>query len=291
MQAHLCAAATMVWQDYTFLEKWIDHYGAAFSKTNLYVILHGLDEHAKDIASGCNVIEVPRYFDANFEKNRWRALSGYGTFLLQFYKAVIIGDCDEYVVPTQDLGKDLQSYILNDLLGPYTAPMGFNVFHDTDAPAPIDWHRPILQQAENLCSSASFTKPCILKRPVQLGYGGHGLIDTTFDISSKLMLLHLKYVDPAVWQPKMRKLVHQTKSFDTDDKNPVGIHWMKMGANYAFLERMRTAKVTQAADPLRQTHRILESMDFIVEDGVTKLRQLKGLARQFRVPDHLKHAL
>ena len=68
MQAHLCAAATMVWQDYTFLEKWIDHYGAAFSKTNLYVILHGLDEHAKDIASGCNVIEVPRYFDANFEK-------------------------------------------------------------------------------------------------------------------------------------------------------------------------------------------------------------------------------
>ena len=128
--------------------------------------------------------------------------------------------------------------------------MGFNVFHDTDAPAPIDWHKPILQQAENLCSSASFPKPCILKRPVQLGYGGHGLIDTTFDISSKLMLLNLKYVDPAVWQPKMRKLVHQTKSFDTDDKNPVGIHWIKMGANYAFLERMRTAKVTQAADPL-----------------------------------------
>ena len=39
MQAHLCAAATMVWQDYTFLEKWIDHYGAAFSKTNFYVII------------------------------------------------------------------------------------------------------------------------------------------------------------------------------------------------------------------------------------------------------------
>jgi len=32
MQAHLCAAATMVWQDYTFLEKWIDYYGAGFQK-------------------------------------------------------------------------------------------------------------------------------------------------------------------------------------------------------------------------------------------------------------------
>lgn len=141
MQAHLCAAATMVWQDYTFLEKWIDHYGAAFSKTNLYVILHGLDEHAKDIASGCNVIEVPRYFDANFEKNCWRALSGYGTFLLQFYKAVIIGDCDEYVVPTQDLGKDLQSYILNDLPGP------------------------ILRQWDLMC----FTTP--MRRPQSIGIG------------------------------------------------------------------------------------------------------------------------
>ena len=189
------AFITMVWRDYWLLERWIAHNARLVPLRQLYIINHGGDPEVDRIASGCNVIHLPRdEVTIDLTERRWALLSAQTNGLLAFYDRVICTDVDEFLVYLGDKPDLLAHLAAKPVTGDALAPMGLNLMPVAaqgaaeDAPLLVRWPHALL--------SAKYTKPCIAAQRVQYTTGGHGLKRGTFEVDPEVALLHLHYVTP-----------------------------------------------------------------------------------------------
>lgn len=189
------AFVTMVWRDYWLLEHWIAHNAKIVPLRQLYVINHGGDPEVDRIASGCNVIYIPRNeVTIDLTERRWALLSAQTNGLLAFYDRVICTDVDEFLVHVGKVG-DLGAHLANKAVaGDALAPVGLNIMPVEADQAIAD--APLLARWPHALVSAKYTKPCIAAKRVQYTTGGHGLRRGRFEIDPDIVLLHLHYVTP-----------------------------------------------------------------------------------------------
>lgn len=189
------AFVTMVWRDYWLLERWIAHNALLVPLRQLYVINHGGDPEVDRIASGCNVIHLPRdEVTIDLTERRWALLSAQTNGLLAFYDRVICTDVDEFLVYLGDKPDLLTHLSSRPMKGDALAPMGLNLM--PVAAEDASEADPLLRRWPHALLSAKYTKPCIVSQRVQYTTGGHGLKRGTFEIDPEVALLHLHYITP-----------------------------------------------------------------------------------------------
>ncbi len=185
------AAVTMVWNDAFFLRKWVSYYGTLLGARNLYVISHGENPYIRDIPGDFNVIQVPRDpSDPYFDRRRWALMSHVTSGLTRYHRAVLCLDVDEIILPAAP-GKALVDVIERlepDV--PFAVP-GFEVFpRDEDVP---DTGR-LGDIAGEAAYSVFYSKAVIAQKDIEFYPGGHGVMHEPFQLTTDLMLMHLKYL-------------------------------------------------------------------------------------------------
>jgi hypothetical protein len=233
------AFLTMVWRDYWLLEKWVAHNAALVPRRQLYVVNHGDDPEVDRIASGCNVIHVPRDgVTLDLTRRRWDLLGGIANGLLAFFDRVVCTDVDELLVyagPKPSLTRHLaEAEVDADAL----SPVGLNLIPTPEDPEGADL--PVLARHPHALLSAKYTKPCIAARPVTYTVGGHGLVRGSFRIDPEIVLVHLHYVTPdyAERMSDRQRIVADSKAYNREAATPLempGRHWI----NWAKPEMIR----------------------------------------------------
>lgn len=192
------AATTMVFRSPALLGKWIDHYGAQLGRANLFIIAHGPCADHAAIAEGCNLITIPRRFDARIDVDKAAILSHQCALLLSAYDGVICGDVDELVAVDPALGLGLADYVAALPKDAIVAPVGLNVMPHSryfERPPPrVDLAAPLLAQCNRMSLASHFSKPAVLKAPARFAAGQHTLGEGTFTLDDNLALFHLKYL-------------------------------------------------------------------------------------------------
>jgi hypothetical protein len=194
----LVAALTMVYRSPLLLQKWVDHYGSALGRENLFIISHGPCPEHEGIVAGCNYVVVPRAFSDEIDATKAALLSGFAKSLLCVYAAVVCGDTDELIVVDPVKGVGLRDYVLGLPPDSVVAPIGFNIIpsdaYYADNAARADLNAPLLRQVNRAMFAPLFCKPSVMKRPVTLSTGQHGVIGDRFTMDAGLVLFHLKYL-------------------------------------------------------------------------------------------------
>lgn len=188
------AFVTMVWRDYWLLEKWVSHNEQYVPRRQMYVVNHGGDARVDAIASGCNVIHLPRdKVFLNLTESRWNMLSDLTSGLLNFYDRIICTDVDELIVHI-GAAAGLQQHLEQSDPEVALAPMGMQLVPlDEDC---LDPAVPVLQRMPDALLSARYTKPCIVAKSPRFTIGGHGLYGESFQVDPDLLLFHLNLATP-----------------------------------------------------------------------------------------------
>jgi hypothetical protein len=238
-----CGAITMAYQDYFFLQRWVDYYGAQFGRQHLYILSHGGDaEHAR-IGAGCNVISVPRDPTLfRLERRRWSLLSQFASGMLRYYNWIFVGDVDEVVLVDPDAAPDLISYMRRYEgagVPKSLCPFGIELIHNPELETdPIVEGAPILSRRRNFRANANYSKPCVIRRDVGFTIGGHANNHLPRVLDPHLYLLHLRFFDYEITCARLegRKKLREVM---TGDKDPsaVGHAWGKDLENFQALAR------------------------------------------------------
>lgn len=117
----------MVYQDYWALAQWIMHYSKQVGIENLYVVVHGPDAKANEIAKGANIWTIPRDTLEGFDKRRNKMLNDFQSGLLRFYDWVIRTDADELICVDPDMHGSLAA-LLGKVKDTAVFSIGLNVF-------------------------------------------------------------------------------------------------------------------------------------------------------------------
>jgi hypothetical protein len=143
-------AITFVYQDYAFLQRWVDYYGGQFGREHLYVFSHGGDPEHDRIAEGCTVSTVPRDPTLRrLDRIRWGFLTDVTNGLLRYYNWLFVGDVDEVVLLDPAIGTSLTDYLQRYEKDPSAqkqpaipkslSPFGIELIHNPAVePDPID---------------------------------------------------------------------------------------------------------------------------------------------------------
>src|SRR5580704_8885346 len=103
------AALTFVFNEAINLPIWIKYYGKNFGERNLFVVDRESTDGSTDNLGEVNKIIIPR--DAFDDKKKADFLSSMQNALLNYYEAVVCGDCDELVVPNIGVYENLADYV------------------------------------------------------------------------------------------------------------------------------------------------------------------------------------
>lgn len=191
------AAVTMVWNDNWFLSRWLAYFGPRLGRENLFVITHGHDATAANLATGCNVLSVPRdEITVDFDIIRWKFLSQFTSSLTHFYHSVLCLDVDELVLPTSS------ERSLADLLSclPRStswAMAGFELFPTAPGTESYANGEGIALQSRTALFSPFYSKSCIATGPLDFYPGAHGAGPDKPSLTSDLALMHLRFVSGA----------------------------------------------------------------------------------------------
>lgn len=192
------AAITMLRNDNLFLRKWVEYYGAALGRENLFVYFDGLDQSVPDFCSGVNV-QLVEHIEGNVrqgDKGRIDFLSSKASELFSSYDIVIGTDVDEFLVVDPALGLSLPEFLssvktrLNSVSG-----LGIDVGQKLGEEDVIDWERPLLSQRSYAKLSTRYSKTNTILRPVAWGSGFHHTRKGNFKIVKNLYLFHFGCVD------------------------------------------------------------------------------------------------
>lgn len=191
------AFVTMVYDDAFFLDIWVKYYSRFTERRNLYVITHGPQDYAHDIAAGCNVVEMhrrPAY--RAMDSDRFHMVGHFCSGLTYMFDTVVYNDVDELVVLDPDAGTDLVGHI--EAVHPkikVISPLGLEIIHRVDLESDFDPSRAMLAQRKFVRVNSWYCKPCITRVPLVWGPDGHGAAHDTYTLSDDLYLFHLKWFD------------------------------------------------------------------------------------------------
>ncbi len=219
-RARRVAALTMAYDSPVLLDKWVRHYGDLLGRENLFILSHGISSAQQEVAAGCNYLTVPRDSINDIGEVKAVLLSNMSATLLGAYQAVVCGDVDELIVLDPGLSAgSFSDYILELPDDSVVAPLGFDVipeagYFDGDQRSTIA--EPLLRQVNRAIFDWEFCKPSILKRPVRLSIGQHGVIGGRFSLDTNLVLIHLKFLalNPPTFYGNISKEVAEVAKVD-----------------------------------------------------------------------------
>ncbi|QIO98807.1 glycosyltransferase family 2 protein [Bradyrhizobium symbiodeficiens] len=184
------AAITMVWNEALFLPLWLAYYGRQLGHENLYVIDNDSDDGTTRNMEPSSRL---RYVRSEFDDNeRAQFVSRFANLLRQNYDAVIITDCDEFLIPDPLFCNSLRDYVAMTP-GDALASIGLNVHHIVGLEGPLNASRPIFEQRRHVQFVSPMCKPSITRKTAEYGPGFHYCsLKPTF---GPLFNFHLRWVD------------------------------------------------------------------------------------------------
>ncbi len=244
-----CGAMTMVYKDYFFLQRWVDHYGKQFGRQHLYVLSHGGDPEHTRIAEGANIIRIPRDPSMwRMERRRWSINSQFSAGMLRYYNWFIVGDVDEVVIVDPDVAPNIGTYLAR-YDDPRTAPksicpFGIELVHNPEEePEPLADDATILSRRRVFRANANYAKPCVLRAETGFSVGGHANTHQPRILDPHLYLIHLRFFDHAMVTERLagRKEMRSIMAGDRplDD---VGKAW---GKDLETFQRLSTGRAVR----------------------------------------------
>jgi hypothetical protein len=184
------AAITMVWNEALFLPLWLEYYGRQLGRDNLFVIDNDSDDGTTSNLYPSSRIRYERtQFD---DVERAKFVSNFANFIRRNYDAVIVADCDEFLVPDPSIYTSLGDYVARTP-GDALASIGLNVHHVLGLEAALDSRKPIFSQRRHVQFVSPMCKPLITRTEVNYGPGFHNCsLTPSF---GKLYNFHLRWAD------------------------------------------------------------------------------------------------
>lgn len=245
----IAAAITMVRDDDFFLERWVGYYGEMFGRENCTVINHGNQPAVNEIARGCNVLAIPDNPE-RFDQKRWRLFNGLANGLRGYYKYVVVGDVDEFVVVDPALGMDLLGFLKKAPWRKIFTPLGLEVLHRTSVEdAPVTG--PILGPRRHVRVNFHYAKPCVTGAPGEISRGGHFAKFDKLFAPEALYLFHMKYCDVAQYSGVMdRRNDSVAKAGIEKGETGIGGHWFPdaRGDDRALFDGFARAPIVSGFD-------------------------------------------
>lgn len=260
------AFVTMVYNDAFFLDIWLRHYLKYTAPENLYVITHGPQPYAHDMARGCNVIEIARDpRNPRLDQDRFAWLSAFCAELTASHDRVIWNDVDEIIVLDPAYGSDLTGYILSiPRQHQVITPLGLEIVHRVDLESDYDNARPMFAQRKFVRFNGWYTKPNTTSVPLIWGPDGHGASHDQIYLDDNLYTFHLKWFDQNFHINRHRDRLKLRFTDDDGKEVIVGAgSWSWSEATYlvvanSFL-RMPILPPERSFDFSRQRQRVLSS--------------------------------
>ena len=185
------AALTFVFNEAVNLPIWIKYYGDNFGKKNLFVIDRESSDGSTSNLGDVNRIVIPR--DAFDDKKKADFMSSMQNALLNYYDAVVCGDCDELVVPDLSSYANLADYV-DKMKFDYATCIGLNILHILNLEPPLDLSRPILLQRRFARFMSATCKTMLSRVPIRWMPGLHCL-DRRPRFDPQLFMFHTKTMD------------------------------------------------------------------------------------------------
>lgn len=191
------AFVTMVYNDQFFLEIWLRHYRKHVAPEHLYIITHGPQPYAHEMAGDCNVIEIERDpLNPRLDQDRFVWLSDFCSELTSRYQRVIWNDVDEILVLDPDHPATLADYILDiPREQEVVTALGLELCHRFDHENDYDYSRPMFAQRRYVRMNGWYTKPSLTSVPITWGPDGHGSSHHRIHLDPNLYTFHLKWFD------------------------------------------------------------------------------------------------
>lgn len=188
----------MVRNDDFFLRRWVEYYGAALGKENLYIYFDGTDQTIAPFCDGTHACLHEKIGSqvVAAEKGRLKFLSDKAAELLSSGYELVIGvDADEFIIVDPMLGKSLPEYLSEQKIGVSLSALGLDFGQKIGEEPDITEDRPFLQQRHYARIGTRYTKPSIIARPCVWGSGFHRVKGRNFHIGRDLYLFHFGYFD------------------------------------------------------------------------------------------------
>lgn len=285
------AILTMVKDDYFYLEKWVAYYGDLFGRAALHVVSHGGDPKVDKIAEGCSIIRIPGELDAGFDAKRWRLLTSLTNGLLNYYRFVICGDVDEYIVLDPKTGMNLLEF-LNKRKPSIITPIGLEVIHRLDTE-----EEPIkdgILKARHYCRFSSyFSKPCLVGKPVKFARGGHYSTEPELRLFRNLYLFHMKYADFDEYKNTLRKRSQAMARLNLENgsSNSFSAHWFAEDQGFgAEIERLSMLPEMEEFDFQEELSWMDKTWEQRNEHGLWHFKKRVG-NRLFPIPERFQDIL
>ena len=192
------AAFTVVNNDMVILELWLSYYSRYFD--HLYVLGNGTDDSYGELKP------LKEKYDFEFERVQFIdsldqlliRLSEKQVELLNIYKWVLYGNCDEFYITDGIKYKDLKD-MMDRTWKKQIGSEGYEVIQ-VDGEGPLDYTKPIFEQRKYWFKNTTMNKISISRVPLDWVLGHHKLSTMTDDESrdikdTGLYLVHLKHAD------------------------------------------------------------------------------------------------
>jgi hypothetical protein len=185
------AALTFVFNESVNLPVWIKYYGSNFGEKNLFVVDRESTDGSTSNLGEVNRIVIPR--DAFDDRKKADFMSSMQNALINYYDAVVCGDCDELVVPNIGPYASLADYVAK-MDTDYATCIGLNVLHILNQEPPLDLSQPILPQRRYARFMSATCKTMLSRVPIRYLPGLHCL-DLRPKIDRNLFMFHTKTMD------------------------------------------------------------------------------------------------
>lgn len=200
------AALTMLRNDEFFLARWVDYYGKALGRENLFVFFDGLDQQVPPFCEGVHVLKCEHRNLERLAGDRHRIdfLSGEAEKLFAVYDMVIGTDVDEFLVPDPELGLSLAEILSTaDRSWTSVSGLGIDVGQIIGEEGPVSSDAPLLSQRSRAFLNTRYTKASVLLKPARWGSGFHRVRGHNFHILPGLFLFHFGSCDLGRIKAKM----------------------------------------------------------------------------------------
>ena len=204
------AALTFVFNESINLPIWINYYGRNFGEKNLFVVDTESTDRSTEHLGAVNKITIPR--DTFDDRKKADFMSSLQNALLNYYDAVVCGDCDEIMIPNMQKYSSLADYVSKRDFD-YVTSIGLNLLHVIDREPPLDLGKPILGQRRYARFRSSACKTLLGRVPLKWLAGLHNT-NRRPQFDPDLFIFHTKTMDYGI--AVARQLINQQTPWSDD---------------------------------------------------------------------------